>query len=489
MVRSFSVLPQSQETRSAWDATFHTDLAPLLRDDPETDFFNNMSHIQVHRRARALNRLRKVLSPDADEPLSLTSSTLVHVLLPLASQPLSPQSTQPKAVDPNLLHEAILTTAEVARQLSWSHYHKLVNRFLRMIGMLGTTASTAVEKASVNGLCAVLDAFHFTVEPPRDDEKAVAEEQDIQGDDEEEDEEGKQQPSDQGSAKNGVRASGSNGSIWRDLTVRLIPGVRSLLMRDGTDKEGGKIQTLRASMALALLKIIRFLPTEMVSYQLNRLLMVVCGALRSRESNTREAARTTLCKMVVDMGPSYLSAVLHHVTAQLREGYQLHIRTYTIHAILLALSGSYSPPDAPSMPLPKAIIPGHAETIQDKNGEPGVEPVQPPLDACIPGLMELLVDDIFGGSLRVNEDNGETANTKSSSMKEAKGQHGIDTIEVLAKCLLFRPTYAVARPDNPASISSVHAVVTPLLWKIHDSEATNVHGKQVQIDLCMSVVL
>ena len=38
----------------------HADLAVLLDQDPELDFFNNVAHLQLHRRQRALHRLTKV---------------------------------------------------------------------------------------------------------------------------------------------------------------------------------------------------------------------------------------------------------------------------------------------------------------------------------------------------------------------------------------------------------------------------------------------
>ena len=38
----------------------YPDLALLLDQDPELDFFNNLAHLQLHRRQRALQRLTKV---------------------------------------------------------------------------------------------------------------------------------------------------------------------------------------------------------------------------------------------------------------------------------------------------------------------------------------------------------------------------------------------------------------------------------------------
>ena len=40
----------------------HADLGLLLDHDAELDFFNNVAHLQLHRRQRALNRLTKVVT-------------------------------------------------------------------------------------------------------------------------------------------------------------------------------------------------------------------------------------------------------------------------------------------------------------------------------------------------------------------------------------------------------------------------------------------
>ena len=41
----------------------YADMAHLLDKDPELDFFNNVAHLQLHRRQRALHRLTRVRPP------------------------------------------------------------------------------------------------------------------------------------------------------------------------------------------------------------------------------------------------------------------------------------------------------------------------------------------------------------------------------------------------------------------------------------------
>ena len=53
----------------------------LTHKDPEVDFFENIRHIQLHRRTKALRRLAEVCAES-----SLTAASIMTFLLPLASQ-------------------------------------------------------------------------------------------------------------------------------------------------------------------------------------------------------------------------------------------------------------------------------------------------------------------------------------------------------------------------------------------------------------------
>jgi U3 small nucleolar RNA-associated protein 20 len=70
-------------------SSFCGDLNILIReDDAELDFFLNTSHVQIHRRARALARLRREFLGTSTQSCSFTQSSLSNILLPLALRPL-----------------------------------------------------------------------------------------------------------------------------------------------------------------------------------------------------------------------------------------------------------------------------------------------------------------------------------------------------------------------------------------------------------------
>ena len=66
--RSLSLAPVSALTSSVWTQlceAFHSDLFSLRHEDPEQDFFENINHIQLHRRVRAFAKLRSILKAAA----------------------------------------------------------------------------------------------------------------------------------------------------------------------------------------------------------------------------------------------------------------------------------------------------------------------------------------------------------------------------------------------------------------------------------------
>ena len=88
--------------------TTFSELTALTNPDPEADILQNIRHIQLHRRTRALRRLSIVISEG-----KLCQATLAGYLLPLASyvvfSPLSGESNLLSvAVSPSVLFHFLL---------------------------------------------------------------------------------------------------------------------------------------------------------------------------------------------------------------------------------------------------------------------------------------------------------------------------------------------------------------------------------------------
>ena len=101
---------------------FHTDLQWLVRNDQrDLDFFLNITHVQVHRRARALQRLRRMMNGDCD--VEFSNLSVSSVLLPLAVHPIYESESN---IDESFALEGIATVAAIARLLPWSKYSSVM---------------------------------------------------------------------------------------------------------------------------------------------------------------------------------------------------------------------------------------------------------------------------------------------------------------------------------------------------------------------------
>jgi U3 small nucleolar RNA-associated protein 20 len=135
----------------------------LLADgDEEANFFNNIHHVQLHRRTRALRRLA-----DYCQEGRLRSSTLAEVFVPLVGNFISTTDV----IDHHLVNEAIITTGRMACHLGWGAYNTLIHQYLRQMDK-----KDASERVYVRAVVAILDNFHFPMEEPVPDADAVRDE-------------------------------------------------------------------------------------------------------------------------------------------------------------------------------------------------------------------------------------------------------------------------------------------------------------------------
>jgi len=132
------------------------DLNALIRDDDQDlDFFLNVTHLQLHRRVKALQRLRKMIyTNDADPPFSQQS--FGNILLPLALHPIYECSS--KAED-TFAVEAIATVGAITSHVPWGKYNETLQSVLNSL-----TRRRDNERHLIALLCVIIDSFHFKVE-------------------------------------------------------------------------------------------------------------------------------------------------------------------------------------------------------------------------------------------------------------------------------------------------------------------------------------
>ena len=242
----------------------------------------------------------------------------------------------------------------------------------------------------------------------------------------------------------------------RIIADSLIPWIRVYLFVEQTNSKGIKVKFVRTQVAVALTKLIMRLSVPVVTIEkkntlISNLIINVVGTLKGVDVNARDQARDSLCKMVQTMGLQYLYMVLYELKHHLKEGYQLHVRNYTVRSILSTVLSSYIPDKRA-----KSAVNFEAGCLTCGNSD--LELYKPELDKCIPLVMESVLDDLVG---KTRDDITHDGLSKKQ-FREKKGNKANDTLEIIARCILFRPSYALCGGD-PTEVSSVHALVIPLI--------------------------
>ncbi|KAH9067708.1 armadillo-type protein [Lactarius vividus] len=271
--------------------------------DDEANFFNNIHHVQLHRRIRALNRLAEHCGER-----QLRSSTLADIFIPLVGHFVAPSSS----LDHHLVTAAITATGHMARQLSWGPYYNLVQRYLKL-----SKAKDAPERLCIRTIVAILDGFHFPM-----DDIATSEPSGLVEADEAEgiEENGPPEP----------EPRQVNDRISDAVNNKLLPALlKHLENREETE------DTLRIPISIGITKIALHLPLTTREAQITKLITTLSQVLRSKSSETRDLTRETLCKISTMLGPSYLPIVLGEMRGALTRGPQLHVLAYVTHALLI----------------------------------------------------------------------------------------------------------------------------------------------------------
>ncbi|RUS70515.1 hypothetical protein EGW08_021727, partial [Elysia chlorotica] len=371
-------------------------LADLCDKDPEADFFENIRHIQIHKRSRALRRLYKHLKDH-----KFKGSIHMSYVVPLIYAFVTDSSYSKHA---NVQDAAIDLLGAVCRQLSWPHYLQMLRFYLKLL-----TRKLDLQRQIIRIIVALLDAFHFdlrnstyrvrtapkvlksqtdaeeekktpestTGENSNLEESQVALESQDGPQQEEEEEEVEEFPPEGLAGEDGeeameVEGEGLDGKtedsnnkmvictevaatrIHKMISVTLIPQLhRVITQRTKSDDEHKLVKSkypedeeiLRVPIALALIKLLQSLPKGTLEYTLPGILLKICNFLRSRSRDVRTTARETLEKVALSLGSRYIPFIIKEMKAVLTRGYQLHVLSFTVHHLLKSLVEVLQPGD------------------------------------------------------------------------------------------------------------------------------------------------
>jgi U3 small nucleolar RNA-associated protein 20 len=215
-------------------------------------------------------------------------------------------------------------------------------------------------------------------------------------------------------------------------------------LKDKTHDRGSKSKTIRPPVVLALVKLFQKLPTQIFEAKLPQLIKVISTTLKNKDSNDRDVARETMAKIASSVDIKYLPILISDISVTLSNGYQLHVRAATLHSILVAIASVYVQPTVYSADEANAAL----------------------FDRCVPAMLDLIQQDIFGTACEMKE----AENVEKRLIKEAMGSKSLDSLEIISKLVLFKPS--VATSDEKRINSSAHVIVAPFIERLLDPEVS-----------------
>jgi U3 small nucleolar RNA-associated protein 20 len=352
-------------------------LVPWSEDDSEGAFFYHILSPAVSRQLQALHLLQW-----AHEQGELQHKNVGQFFIPLLEHFIfdRPEGSD----DQGLSAQAATTIASLAMALEWQQYRAILRRYIsfidtkpdhrkqmiRLLEKLVDTLATAVSQKTLGIMDKATSIGQMTTiyTGPRFDEPITM------------------------------------AARWRSLPATLpnrekladeiVNGGLPPLMKHLHEKDESTVSA-RVPVAIILVKLLKLLPSDVLDAKLPSVLTDISHILRSKAWDSREMARDTLAKITRILGPERFGFVVKELRGALTRGYQLHVLSYTIHSILVT------------------VIP------EFKQGD---------LDYCIPSLVGVIMDDIFGITGQEKD-----AEDYSSQVKEVKSSKSQDSMELIAK--------------------------------------------------------
>lgn len=276
-----------------------------------------------------------------------------------------------------LILKAVTT---MSRILPWQQYETLLKLYLNKMRQ-----SIDFQKQTVRIVSGILDSFHFDLSRAAERESQVIQElthlknikdisqtvtqvnkivkvkqdyendetqMEVDDDDNEDDDKNENENTDIKELiveKIHVLCPSSAIKITKAISIGLLPQLNKNLAQysesDRSHKMNKKqaeydkeeMEMLKIPVALAVVKLLKKLPANMLEENLQGVFMKLCTFLKSRLESVRRVTRETLQNIMVTLGTSYMSMLLNEMTALLTQGFQVHVLIYTIHAIFVSL--------------------------------------------------------------------------------------------------------------------------------------------------------
>lgn len=257
----------------------YPELQSVTHVEDDLDFWSNVCHVQLHRRARAFARLGEM------DPLLIRGYILGLIEKAIVEGVASDSGHDAKQIDvdkgSNVTDSAINVLVRVGDGLSWDDLQHILMRYMSLM-------VTHEEDPCIKSIIRVSSVILETL-----------------------------------SKRDGIEDS-------QFLTEKVIPSLKERMVER---------ETVRTPVAMALVKVLKLLPDEYIKKELPRVLQIVCNLLRMRLQRIRDDARKILASMAAELGPMYLTFVIQVLKTSLPlRGFTAHVLGYTFHDVLQAVA-------------------------------------------------------------------------------------------------------------------------------------------------------
>ena len=335
---------------------------------------------------------------------------LNSIFLPMISHVLFETD---RILDQQMVTDAITAIGAIAGKLPWNQYYALLRQYFRVMPL-----KPQLTKPLIRVVVAILDHFHWD----------ICNVDVVEVKDHEEDEMGHEEESEQKTKTNRIQVT---------VVDKILPDLYTYL---NDRKDGEANMTVRVPIAIAYAKLLIQLPKETIELELPRLLTNVSQVLRSRSQEVRDVARDTIIQIAELLGAKYFMFVVKELSGALQKGYQVHILGYSLHALLAVV-------------VPR-FLPGE-------------------LDHCIPLIVPILLNDIFGLTGEEKE-----VEQIASKMKESRARKSFDSFELVSQIITLNAIDKVLRPIRDIMVETSGASITRNIEEIFNRIAVGLMANE-----------
>ncbi|CCE61523.1 hypothetical protein TPHA_0A04500 [Tetrapisispora phaffii CBS 4417] len=310
------------------NSVYYTDLEDmkvlLYNNDEEANFFNNIYSIQLHRRQRAIRRLKEY----GDK---LSSASISHYLIPIIEHYVFTKEEKYSSIS----QESLETIGALSNFINWNQYKALLRRYIAILKHKPDNL-----KESVLLINEVSVSIKNTLQSSRKVTESVMVLKNIPN---------------------------NLSEIDSFVSNEIYPTLSKIL---GTRNTETIIE--RIPLSEALVNFVLGLETDSTSSLLPGILTSICQILRSKNDDLRDIVRKTLSKIAAIVGPEYLVFIIKELNSALQRGSQVHVLSYTVNYILKSMAQrlKHSDLDASARLLVNIIMEGiFGTTGQEKDSD------------------------------------------------------------------------------------------------------------------------